>query len=292
LRNHRTRAASPLPTQNYFSVFQQVVVNEHAGERTHAERLSPRAAVDLVLQELRSRGDRTDRLPLKIAFALVLRQLHSRWSRERRSRHRYRARKTQVIVHAFMSAINTGGSSSSVGWRTKVAKARELERRLAPLRCHPRTRARVRYLRRRALRRKLTPAGTVFRLQSRPNAQTTLSCPSRCSLLLLLLPLHAPRARDDLDITFVVDTGANGVIFGSTLAGSGRLAEFQETPGRHVNSNSHRDRVLRSAMLSGMFTCIGGFSVPVSLQGLVTPSSKWNILPPPLVPHVLRKRCH
>ena len=107
---------------------------------------------------------------------------------------------------------------------------------------------------------------------ARPGAHhCCLRCPARPS-------------RDGLDPIFVVDTGANGVIFGSTLAGSAHLTEFQETPGRHVNSNSHRDRVLGSAVLSGVFICTGGSPVPVSLRGLVVPSSKWNILPPVFVP--------
>jgi hypothetical protein len=110
-----------------------------------------------------------------------------------------------LSVNAFMSAINTGGSSSSVGWRTKVAKARELERRLASHRGHTRTRARC--LRRRALRRRLTPAGAVCRLQSLPQRTNNPSLPVQV-LTTVAAAAPARPSRGDLDLIFVVDTGA------------------------------------------------------------------------------------
>jgi hypothetical protein len=80
LRN-RAHSASPLPTQNSFSVFRQAA-------RSHAAPTPPRAAYALVLQQLRSRNICADRLPPKIAYSLVLRQLRSRGARARRTGRR------------------------------------------------------------------------------------------------------------------------------------------------------------------------------------------------------------
>lgn len=83
---------------------------------------------------------------------------------------------------------------------------------------------------------------------------------------------------------FVVDTGANGVIFGRPLHEAGLCSALQTTPGRYVNSNDHRDEVLGTATLHCRFACANSTTIDVPLAGLVTPSSRWSILPPSLVP--------
>jgi hypothetical protein len=85
---------------------------------------------------------------------------------------------------------------------------------------------------------------------------------------------------------FVVDTGANGIVVGG--AGLRRLGaamgSVTPTPHSHISSNAHRDSVLGRATLRGNFSGSGTTSLPAEFTALVCPSSKWNVLPPHLIP--------
>ena len=92
-----------------------------------------------------------------------------------------------------------------------------------------------------------------------------------------------PLAADGLH-PFVIDTGANGIIFGGTVVSAGHLTDFAPTPGRVIHSNDHKDNVLGTATLRGSIETLDGGDVSLSLTGLVTPASRWNILPPHMIP--------
>ena len=92
-----------------------------------------------------------------------------------------------------------------------------------------------------------------------------------------------PLAADGLH-PFVIDTGANGIVFGGTVVSAGHLTDFAPTPGRVILSNDHKDNVLGTATLRGSIETLDGGDVGLSLTGLVTPASRWNILPPHMIP--------
>jgi hypothetical protein len=92
--------------------------------------------------------------------------------------------------------------------------------------------------------------------------------------------LAPPASRGDAYHPFVVDTGANGIIFGARAINSGDLGAYEPTPGRHVKSNRHKDAVLGKATVTA--TTTGG--VAFQLTGLLTPTSEWDIVPPHHLP--------
>jgi transposase InsO family protein len=85
---------------------------------------------------------------------------------------------------------------------------------------------------------------------------------------------------------FVIDTGANGVVIGG--AGMKRLKAamglLTPTPHSHISSNAHRDSVVGRTILRGNFSGSGTTSLPAQFPALLCPSSKWNVMPPQLVP--------
>jgi hypothetical protein len=84
-------------------------------------------------------------------------------------------------------------------------------------------------------------------------------------------------------LTFVVDTGANAVVFGSTGVYS-HLDSFTQSPGV-VHSNGHRDEIVGQATLTASLEHdASGASSVFSLRGSVAPASVWNVAPPHLLP--------
>lgn len=86
---------------------------------------------------------------------------------------------------------------------------------------------------------------------------------------------------------FVVDTGANGIVVGASgMKGLfGSLSGFTSTPHAHIASNAHHDKVSGTATVSGRFfgrKC--GVSMPARFPVLLCPSSRWNVIPPHLIP--------
>jgi hypothetical protein len=87
-----------------------------------------------------------------------------------------------------------------------------------------------------------------------------------------------PAADGTNSFDFVVDTGANTVLLAGDTFTS--LSNFQPSTSR-VHSNAHADTVSGTASLHVAFE---GSPFPARLDGLVAPDSRFNILPPLLVP--------
>lgn len=89
------------------------------------------------------------------------------------------------------------------------------------------------------------------------------------------------------DIMFVVDTGANGVVFSAEVLR--HVANFKPVAGHRIHSNSHADVVLGTGSLSASLLAADGARVTVNIpHGLVCPKSRWNIIPPHMLPGFLR----
>jgi hypothetical protein len=86
----------------------------------------------------------------------------------------------------------------------------------------------------------------------------------------------------------VIDSGANAIVFGDTgiLADVTNFAPVLRP--QKVHSNGHADAVLGSGDIVGTFKLDSGKRAPVALHGLVSPASRWNIVPPQLLPGFAR----
>ena len=84
---------------------------------------------------------------------------------------------------------------------------------------------------------------------------------------------------------FVVDTGANGVVLGSSgIAAFGPLATFVPVTNTFMRSNAHKDEIVGRGSLRATVTADDGAAVALNLNVIVSPSSRFNILPPNLIP--------
>jgi hypothetical protein len=85
---------------------------------------------------------------------------------------------------------------------------------------------------------------------------------------------------------FALDTGANAIVVGVTPP-SPFLSGFVPAAagGPHVRSNGHKDPIMGTVTVAGFLELEDAQYHNVVLPGaLVVPTSRWNILPPSLLP--------